>query len=275
MKLIFSTNDYLLIWNLLYGSSFSENVHTFKQRLYQTHKNHYKSLEKDKDEMLLDIKNFIPDDDTLYNLVLESELFSNLKKETEEHRDKLFKIWDQYKKRVDSLLKSILKFPLKEEYHILVLHPMMDSILTAKNANSIGWGRANDLKNPVDTMIHFLSYLIRQEIGDYNIEYREIVDAILELVLNELYTELTGTSNYLKGDKTLSYLKSQIYPYWLMYLGYEKEDFPRFMMRDKIVFEIEHYPVDKNIMKMNLFDFIDFCVRNQRRIVRIHQLEII
>lgn len=46
-------------------------------------------------------------------------------------------------------------------------------------------------------------------------------------------------------------------------------------MRDGIVFEIEHYPVDKHLKKMNLFEFIQFCIRNQKKIVRIQNLEII
>ena len=275
MKLIFSTNDYLLTWNLLYGSSFSEEIHTFKQKLYQTHKNYYKRLEQDKNEMLRDIKNFIPDDDTLYHLVFETEIFSRFKEGAEEHRNELLKIWDQYKKQVNDLLKVILKFPLKEEYHVLVLNPVMNSVLTTKKANAIGWGFQDDIKSPVDTIARIMYYLIKIEIGDIHPEYKEMIDVILELTMNEMYTKLTNTSNYLKGDKTLSYLKSQIYPYWLMYLGYEKEDFPSFMMRDKIVFEIDHYPVDKNIKKMNLFDFIDFCIRNQKRIVHINHLEII
>ena len=60
-----------------------------------------------------------------------------------------------------------------------------------------------------------------------------------------------------------------------MYIGCEKEDFPSFMMRDRIPFEIDLYVVDKNLKNLNLFEFIEFCIRNQKRIVRINQLEII
>ena len=59
-----------------------------------------------------------------------------------------------------------------------------------------------------------------------------------------------------------------------MYLGFEKEDFPRHMMRDGITFEIDHYVLDKNLKKTNLFDFIQFCIHNQKSIVRINKLEI-
>lgn len=276
MRLHFSINDYLLTWNLLFGSSFSEEVHTFKQRLYKTYRNQYNRLAKDKNEMLQDIKNFIPDNDTIYNLVFETDIFSRLKNESEKHRMELLKIWDQYKKSIDQDLKEILRFPLKEDYQIITLSPIMDSVLTVRECNIIGWGNRNDLENPISTLTNIIYYIVRSEIGDFGKEYKEFVDVILELAIqNELYTRMSGTSNYLQGDKTLTFLKRQIYPYWLMYLGCEKEDFPRYMMRDGIPFEIDRYVVDQTLKKMNLFDFIEFCIHNQKRIVRINQLEII
>lgn len=275
MKLHFRTNEYLLTWNLLYGSSFSEAIHTFKQKLYKNYKRQYNALAKDKDEMLVDIKNYIPDDDTLYNLVFETNIYTKLKDDTEKHRMELLKVWDQNKKKFNTEIKEILKFPLQEEYTIFVLHPIMDTVITSKKSINIAWGKRKDLKDPIMTMVNILSILIRNEIGDFEKEYKEIVDAILELALNELYTRMTGTSTYLTGDNTLVFLKRQIYPYWLMYLGCDKEDFTSYMMRDKIAFDIDKYNVDKNLRKISLFDFIEFCVHNQKRIVRINNLEII
>lgn len=276
MRLKFLTNDYLLTWNLLYGSSFSEVVHTFKQKLYKTYSRQYINLERDKKEMLLDIKNFIPDDDTLYNLVFETNLYSQLKHDTDKHRMELLKMWDQYNKSINKELKEILKFPLKEEYTIFTLHPIMDTVLTAKNATSIGWGNRKDLKNPPLTMTNIIYYIVKNELGNFGKEYKEIVDVVMELAIsNELYTRISGTSSYLKGDETLTFLKRQIYPYWLMYLGCEKEDFPRYMMRDGISFEIDRYVFDESLKRMNLREFIEFCIANQKRIIRINHLEII
>lgn len=276
MRLKFLTNDYLLTWNLLYGSSFSEVVHTFKQKLYKTYSRQYINLERDKKEMLLDIKNFIPDDDTLYNLVFETNLYSQLKRDTDKHRMELLKMWDQYNKSINKELKEILKFPLKEEYTIFTLHPIMDTVLTTKNATSIGWGNRKDLKNPPLTMTNIIYCIVKNELGNFEKEYKEIVDVVMELAIsNELYTRISGTSSYLKGDETLTFLKRQIYPYWLMYLGCEKEDFPRYMMRDGISFEIDRYVVDESLKRMNLREFIEFCITNQKRIIRINHLEII
>lgn len=274
MRLHFSTNDYLLTWNLLFGSSFSETVHTFKQKLYKTQRKQYNNIQKDKEEMLLDIKNFIPDDDTLYNLVFETDLFLKLKEDTEKHRLQLLKIWDQNKKELNQDVKEVLKFPLKEDYDIVVLHPIMDSVLMTKGSNTIGWGNRTDLKNPILTLTNMIYNIIKIEIGDFEKKYKEFIDVVLELAISEIYTRLSGTSNYQQGDKTLIFLKRQIYPYWLMYLGCEKEDFPRYMMRDGITFEIDRYVVDKNLKKINLFDFIKFCIHNQKNIIRINQLEI-
>ena len=53
-----------------------------------------------------------------------------------------------------------------------------------------------------------------------------------------------------------------------MYLGVEKEEFFSYMMRDKIVFEADKYAYEKELKKMNIEEFIDFCIRNKRYIVR-------
>lgn len=275
MRLNFITNDYFLIWNLLYGSSFSETIHTFKQKLYKTHRNQYMKLEKDKKEMLTDIKNFIPDDDTLYHLVLQTDIFNKLKEDTEKHRQILLRAWDQYKKIISKSTNEILKFPLKEEYNIIVLNPIMDSILSVGDSNNIGWGTRKDLKNLALTITNIIHYIVASEVDQFDSEYDDIVESILELVNNELYARISGKSIYLEQDKSLNFLKGQIYPYWLMYLGCEKEDFPRYMMRDKVAFDIDSYAIDKNIRKINLFDFIQFCINNQKQIIRIQQLEII
>lgn len=276
MRLHFTTNDYLLTWNLLFGSSFSEPVHNFKQKLYKTYRKRYNSLSKDKVEMLQDIKNFIPDDDTLYNLVFATDIFSELKVDAAKHRLELLKVWDQYNKMINHDLKEILKFSLKDDYNIVVFAPIMDSSLIIRQCNNIGWGKRNDLVDPVRTLTDIIYYIVKDEINNFETDYKEFIDVVLELAVeNELYTRISGTSSYLQGDKTLTFLKRQIYPYWLMYLGCEKEDFPRFMMRDGIPFEIDRYMISKNFKDMNLIDFIKFCIDNQKTIVRINQLEIV
>ena len=100
MRLHFSTNDYLITWNLLFGSSFSETVHTFKQRLYKTYRNQYNHLSKDKDEMLQDIKNFIQE-----NLFNNKDVYKT-SVETE-RQDELFEYAN---------VPSYMKQPIKSNY---------------------------------------------------------------------------------------------------------------------------------------------------------------
>lgn len=77
------------------------------------------------------------------------------------------------------------------------------------------------------------------------------------------------------GDPTLKFLKKQIYPYWLMYLGATEDTLTKYMMRDKIAFDIEEYKIEEELSKIDLIGFIDFCIRNQKQILRIDDLEII
>lgn len=276
MKINFQTNDYLLIWNLLYGASISPKIHAFKQKLWTTYKKQYNGGIKDKEEMLHDIKNYIPDDDTLYNLVLENDVFLPIKEETEKHRIELLKTWDENKKEINKNLKEILRFSMKDNYNVLVLHPNMDTLLTSNITTNIGWGFKKDLNDKIMTLINIIYTLVKMEIKGFEKEYKEIVQAVLELAIyNELYTRIRGKSNHLAGDKTLSFLKRQIYPYWLMYLGCDKEDMTHYMMRDQIAFDIDDYTIEKGLKKIDLLEFIKFCIKNQKYIVRINNLEII
>lgn len=275
MRLHFKTNDYLLTWNLLFGASFSRPIHEFKQRLYKTHKRQYEIIQKDKKEMFEDIKNFIPDNDTLYNLVFETELFTKLKKGAETHRLKLLKMWDQNKDKLNKELKNILRFNIKDDYNVIVLHPIMDTALFEKGCCNVGWGYRTDLKDEYKTITDLTYFIVKNELSEYQKDYKDIVDVVLELSKNELYTRLSGTSDYKEGDKELKYLKNQIYPFFLMYLGYDKDKFISLMMRDNIAFDIEKYPVQKELNKLNLLEFIEFCIHNQKSIINIKQLEIL
>ena len=276
MKINFQTNDYLLIWNLLYGPSISPKIHAFKQKLWITYKKQYNNGMKDKDEMLHDMKNYIPDDDTLYNLVVESDVFSSIKEETENHRVELLKTWDENKKVIIKNLKEILRFSMKDNYNVVVIHPNMDTLLSSSSTSNIGWGFKKDLEDKIMTITNIIYTIIKNEIKGIQKEYKEIVQAVLELAIhNELYTRISGVSNHLAGDKTLSFLKRQIYPYWLMYLGCDKEDMTHYMMRDQIAFDMDNYTIEKALKKIDLIEFIKFCIKNQKHILRINNLEII
>lgn len=276
MNISFELDEYLLVWNLLYGASISPKVHSYKQKLWSNYKKQYNRGMKDKDEILCDGKNYIPDDDTLYNLVFDTGIYETILDETEEYRHELLRFWDENKKKINKIMKEVLRFPVNDSYRVLVLHPKMDTILSTSKNHNIGWGFRNDLRNPILTITNIIYTLVSYELKDFNKEYKEIIQAIIELAVhNELYTRLSGNSNHLDGDKSLIFLKKQIYPYWLMYLGCDKEEMIHYMMRDKIAFEIDHYTVEKQLRKVDLYEFIKFCIKNQKYILRINSLEII
>ena len=73
MNTNFVVNDYILIWNLLFGTSITESIYELKQKIWKNYKNEYNSIFKDKEEILKDYKNFIPNNDVVYNIVMDNE----------------------------------------------------------------------------------------------------------------------------------------------------------------------------------------------------------
>ncbi len=279
MNLKFVVNDYVLIWNLLFQASINEKIHKLKQKLWINYKKEYNNTYRDKLLMLKDPKNFIPNDDTIYNIMLETKEYEKIKKSTEKYRNQILKIWDDNKKEVSKILSSIVKLEMKP-YQILVVTDQLDILDTTSpkdsKVNTIILGKKVTMDTTIKFLVELVFQILKKELTDYKVEYKEIVEAVLELaILNELPTRLTGRSHYLTGEATLNYLKRQIYPYWLMYLGADKEEMMNFMMRDKIAFDIDKYPYEKELKKKNILQFIDFCIRNQKYIVKIHELEII
>lgn len=279
MNLKFVVNDYVLIWNLLFQASITEPIHKLKQKLWLNYKKEYNSTYRDKELILKDPKNFIPNDDTIYNIVIETKEYEKIKKSTEKYRNTVLKIWDERKKEAMKILKEILRFDIKV-YHVLIVSDLLDIIdattPTTAKVNTLIFGRKICNGDDIKIIVDLIYQIIIKEMKDYKKDYKEFVQAVVELaILNEFTTRLTGRSHYLTGDPTLNYLKRQIYPYWLMYLGASKEEMLNFMMRDKIAFDLDRYPYEKHLKKVDLLEFIDFCIRNQKYIVKIDKLEII
>ena len=266
-------NDYILNWSLLYGPAISEEMFNFRKKLWSAHKKEYALVDKDKGDLFKDYKNFIPDDDTIYNLLFESELFVKAKKETEKYRLEFLKVYDENKKEINKNIKEIIRFDISDKYNLFLVNPKSEMISIDKNSHNMIVGNT---KNNKDTLINIINGIVKKEVANYNNEYKEIVDAIIELaVINEFKTRMIKVSTYEEGDPSLRYLKRQIYPYFLMYLGCDREDFTRYMMRDRIAFEIDKYTIERHLKKVDLFGFIDFCIKNQRYIIRINNIEII
>ena len=274
MNAKFILNDYALIWNLLFQSSYSDTIYALKQKLWNTYKVEYNETFKDKNLIMKDPKNFIPNDDTIYNNVLEERGYEKIKKQTEKYRREIMKVWDKNKKETDNLYNNIIRKEIPE-YTFFVVNKELN-IINHPQEGSLVIGKKIDDHNPTSILLEMNMIILNNNIKKYKAEEAVYMKAILELaVLNEYATNLTKKSCYISGDNNLITLKRSLYPYWLMYLGVPKDKFLSYMMRDKISFDIKKYPYEKELKKMNIEEFIDFCIRNKRYMSREIKEEII
>lgn len=267
MNANFIVNDYILIWTLLFGTSISETIYKLKQKIWENYKNEYNEIFKDKDEIVKDYKNFIPDDDLIYNIVMENKDYEKIKKQTEKYRIEIIKLWDKKKKETENLIKNILRKKLPK-YTIFVVSEELN-VINHNEEDKLIVGKQIEKIEPLKILVDINFSIAKNHIKRYKGEYEQIKKAILELaVQNEYATRVIGRSCYQDGNPDLLPLKRWLYPYWLMYLGIPKEEFPTYMMRDKIVFEADKYIYEPELKKMNIEEFIEFCIRNQRYIIR-------
>lgn len=276
MNVNFIVNDYVLAWNLLFRPSISEDIQGLKTRLWNNYSKEYMALEKENVEMLKYSKDFIPDDDTIYDFVINSEEFKKVKRETEKYRIFLMKIWDTNNKQISKELDTLLKIKIENEYNILVIHPHFDNIeyLVKNPKKNIVWGKREDMQDGLKAIIRILFIILKYEYNDINVENKEIVQAILDLIVsNEIYSKITGKSKYTEGLKKYKVLKKQIYPYFLMYLGCDHEMMVSHMMRDHWAFDIDSYPVNEELQELDLYGFVDFCCKNQRYIIKLGEID--
>ncbi len=270
MNLEFCVNEYLLAWYLLYGASLSKEIDKFRKILWSKYKKEYNFCYKDKTEIIKYGKDFIPDNDVLYNEIFKSELYLSLKRETDKYKMHLVKLFENDSKTLKKCVKEVLKLNLKEKV-VYVIHPRMECMEYNLSNNTLIWGSDKD-KHDALTILVFT--MVKGTYENYNTDYKEIVDAIVELAcINEIGKKLDEKNTYELGDPTLKIIKRQLYPFWLMYLGFDtKEELLNRMIEDKIAFDIENYPIDKNMKKMNIEDFMNFCIKNNKHILKLRNV---
>lgn len=266
MNLEICLNEYLLAWQLLYGASLSKEIDKFRKSLWSKYKIEYNFCYKDKNEIMKYGKDFIPDNDVLYNEIFKSELYLSLKKEVNKYKMQLIRLFNNEFKKINKNLKDILKLNLKNSYPVYVIHPRMECIEYNSTCKAIIMGSEKD---KYDALIMMLIVFVKGLI-DKELDQKEIVDSIVELVvLDEIGKNIDIKNNIIIEDKSLKLIKRQIYPFWLMYLGYDdKERILNRMLEDKIAFDIENYPIDKNMKKMDINDFVKFCIKNSKHILK-------
>ena len=117
-------------------------------------------------------------------------------------------MWDENKKEINSNIKDILRFDIKDKYNVFIVNPKLDMTDVDKDTSNIIWGHKKDLDDKYKTLTNIVYEIVKREVGDYNSEYKEIIQAVLELAItNELQTRLCKTSTYDEGDKSLKFLK--------------------------------------------------------------------
>ncbi len=268
MNLNFEVNEYLLAWYLLYGASLSKEIDKFRKSLWSKFQKEYNFCHKDKGEILKYGKDFIPDNDVLYEETFKSDLYLSLKKETIKHKMHLIKIFHSNDKEIKEAIKDVIKIKFKTGFKIYVVHPRMECIEFHNNNDTLIWGSDKDKYDVLTLLIlNIIKGTMKEEFKDS----KEILDSVMELaVINEIGNRLESKENYELGNPTLKIIKRQIYPFWLMYLGYDsKETLLNKMIEDKIAFDIENYPIDKNMKKMDLEEFISFCIKNNKHILKL------
>ena len=274
MNLEIDVNDYLLAWYLLYGASLSKEIDKFKRNLYTKYKKEYNFCYKDRSEIIKYGKDFIPDNDILYNAVLTSSLFKSLKKETLKHRSNIEKMWESNSEVINKHINNVIRLPFPKIVHVYVIHPRFEITEYTRELKSIIWGSEKD---KYDVLTIFLSLITKGLLIENDESFqnnKEILNSIVELsVVNEIGKSLSKSFNYELGNPVLKIIKRQIYPYWLMYLGYiDKEKMLNKMIDDKIGFDIEKYPLDRSLRKMTLKVFTEYCINNSRNILKLNNI---
>ena len=265
MNIKFIVNDYLIAWNLLFTKSITQELCNTKQKLWNTYKKEYNNSYNDKKIIIDDYKNFIPNNDIVYNALFEKEDFKIIKKEAEKLRMNSMKLWDKNIKEIDNLLHNIIRLNIND-YNCFIINKEFN-IIDAVNKDSLIVGLDN--KNINKFLVDLLYKIIENEVEIEEEDNLNIKKAILEMAIkNEFATILNNRSCYKDGTESLFRIKRQVYPYWLMYLGVQKEDMIKYIMRDKIAFEVNNFAYEKELININIEEFIEFIIRNKRYIIR-------
>ena len=274
MNLSIVVNDYLLAWYILYGASLSKEIDKFKKNLYTKYKKEYNFCYKDRSEIIKYGKDYIPDNDILYNAVLTSSLFKSLKKETMKHRNNIEKMWEGNKELINSEINRVIRFPLPKTINVYVIHSRFEITEYLRDINSLVWGSEKDKYDVLTIFLSLITKGILIKNNDNFTNNKEILNSIVELsVVNEIGKSISKSFNYDLGNPVLKIIKRQIYPFWLMYLGFtDKERILNKMIDDKVGFDLEKYPLDRSLKKMNLVVFTEYCIKNSKNILKLNNI---
>lgn len=269
MKLDFVVNKYLLMWHLLYQSSISEEVHALKLDLWNRFRKEYSLLHKEKELILDELDNYIPDDDSLFYMLENSIDYRKIKQDAKRYRISIMEIWDKNYKIYMREINKILRYRFNNSYTVCVVNPNFNLVELDSKRKIMTIGKKISHHDHDNFLTYLVYKIIKNEFNEIKAHDREFIDVILELAItNELYTRVTKESKYHLGKKQLREIKEKVYPYWLMYLGVRKEDMEKYMIRDNIFFSVADYKEVKELKDLDIFGFIEFIMKNKRSLMR-------
>ncbi len=270
MKLDFITNKYLLIWYLLYSDSFSLEVQELKQNLWKYNKKEYYDLKNEKEKMFIDLQDYIPNDDLIFNCCEKDDYYKKIKKDTNKYRLKLLELWDSDKKSYSRELNKLLKYNYDFNYTICAVYPSLNVFQIENKSHLIIIGKELTKKDKDGFLIFMIFQILSNEYNLYKPNDKNIVFSVLELiVLNELYSRISKFEKYNIGSKNYKLLKSQIYPYFLMYLGIPEEKFKSRMEKDNIYFNLDEVKYDDSLQLMDIYSFINYIIKNKEKVLQV------
>ncbi len=273
MNINFIINEYLIAWNILFTKSITKNLRDSKQKLWDAFRDEYNKAFSEKEAIISENKNYIPNNDNLYNAIIEKEDFKILKKDADKTRVNIMKLWDKNIKDINRFIKRVIKINIAD-YLCFIINKDFDICEISKISKKNGYiiiGK-NQL-NENEFLVNLIHEILNKEVAIIPKDNIGIRASILELaILNEFATTLNGKSCYYKGKEELYYLKKQIYPYWLMYLGIEKDNMVEYMKRDTIFFDEDKVDYNYELKSMNIEEFIEFVINNKKTIVKVMRL---
>ena len=107
MNIKFLTSDYLIAWNILFTRSLTDVFKKSKEKLWNAYRDEYNNIYYEKDLILKDHKNYIPNNDTVYNAIMEKDEFKTIRKEAEKEKLQLVKERDDLNRHVVNLTNDI------------------------------------------------------------------------------------------------------------------------------------------------------------------------
>ena len=265
MRLNFIINKYLLMWYLLCRESNINEVNKFKQNFLSLHRKESFMLIKEKNIIMNLLKDYIPDDDFIFNKFSNTDEFKKLLKDTNRYRISMLEAYDKNQKIIKKELNKLLKYNLNISYDICFVHKKLDVLEFNLKTNLIVLGKEIKSSETLGFYILLIYKILENEYNDFKPDEEDIVRSILELVIyNELFTRVSGKNRYNIGNQNLRKVKEKIYPYFLMYMGILESDFEKRMKEDNICFDDIKY--DKNLKLMDLYSFITFIIKNKTKV---------